>query len=45
LPISSVPDRPFVYRRPELGGALFFPDRKEELEPELCAEAPPAAAE
>ena len=28
-----------------LGCALFFPNRKEELEPELWADAPPAAAE
>ena len=28
-----------------LGCALFFPDRKEELEPALWADAPPAAAE
>ena len=27
------------------GCALFFPNRKEELEPELWAGAPPAAAE
>jgi hypothetical protein len=28
-----------------LSCALFFPNRKEELEPELWADAPPAAAE
>jgi hypothetical protein len=28
-----------------LGCALFFPDRKEELEPELWADAQPAGAE
>jgi predicted PurR-regulated permease PerM len=28
-----------------LGCALFFPDRKEELQPELWANAEPAAAE
>jgi predicted PurR-regulated permease PerM len=34
-----------VFSLVTLGCALFFPNRKEELEPELWAEAPPAAAE
>jgi hypothetical protein len=34
-----------VFSLVTLGCALFFPNRKEELEPELWPEAPPAAAE
>jgi MFS family permease len=34
-----------VFSAVTLGCALFFPNRKEELQPELWADAPPAAAE
>jgi predicted PurR-regulated permease PerM len=34
-----------VFSLMTLGCALFFPDRKEELEPELWADAQPAGAE